>query len=240
MELDFTEKSAYRYFACGETEREVVRLLSALVGTGATVFDVGANLGFFALLASRVVGPTGHVVAFEPDPSNVERIRRNLRHNPGRTVDVEALAVADEAGEARFHIGHQDEVGSLLRDPQHVTDRSVAVPTVSLDRYLDEHAIERVDFLKMDIEGAEVLALRGMQRGLEAGRYRHLVLEWHGDKRDELSAQRGRGMEPVFQAGYCVRRLTKHLRPGRPALEPFHPSDLERRVHLLCQPPGCA
>lgn len=239
LELDFREISSYRYFACGETARQIVRVLGPLLRPGGSFFDVGANQGFFALLAGLAVGRGGRVVAFEPDPKNHAGIQRNLALNRLPQVVVEQAAVSDRDGEASFHLGRQDEVGSLMLDPRHVKEQSLSVRTVSLDRYLEEHGFEHVDVVKMDIEGAEVLAFQGMREGLEKGRYRHIILEWHADKLDELTERRTAGFQPILDAGYAVRFIRKRPRLGsRTLLEPFLPEHLERRVHLLCTAPA--
>jgi len=230
MELDLRQPDARRYFLYGVPERGVQDLLLSLLEPGMTFMDIGSNWGYYALLASKVVGAGGMAVAFEPDPDNIDCIRRNMSLNPGLDVTVEGVAVADIEGEATFHVGADSGKGSLL---QHSSGdgRSFTVPTVTLDGYLDAHGIERVDVLKMDIEGGEVLALEGMADGLEAGRYGHIVLEWHVQSQAALGERAARALDLLRSSGYEV--LIADLAGGH---RPLTPEALEaKRVYLYCR-----
>ena len=121
------------------------------------VVDVGANIGYYTLLAATIVGPTGKVIAFEPSVSNCTLVRKSLRANEVTWAKVHPYAVADEEG----------VVGFLMDDSNGVIGRGdlAAFPTrveaITLDRFLEDEP--RVEVIKMDIEGAEALALQGME-----------------------------------------------------------------------------
>lgn len=135
-----------------------------LLGPGMTVVDVGANYGLYTLQAARAVGPTGRVLAFEPAPHVYARLADHVRLNGAANVTTHPVAVSDREGTATFHLGRNDSVGSLLRP---TAGRAVEVPTTTLDAFLAAHGVGRVDAVKVDAEGAELLVLRGM-RGLLA------------------------------------------------------------------------
>jgi len=140
----------------GSYEYRKQRLFATLVSPGDTVFDIGANVGFYTLLASVQTGPKGTVVAFEPLLRNVELLERHVRLNALRNVSVVRAAVGNRKGTIRFapdlhsnSMGHIDETGSL------------EVPLVSLDGLMESGAIAMPDVVKIDVEGAEYDVLQG-------------------------------------------------------------------------------
>jgi FkbM family methyltransferase len=138
----------------GSYEREQTRLLRSLVPRGGTVLDVGAHTGYYTVLASSLVGPSGRVRAFEPHPRNARFLRRHVRLNRCHNTVVEEAAVAAGPGSAMFGGGSGSGTGSLRPDGTH------EVRTVGLDDYCGRHGL-RPDLIKVDVEGAEAQVLRG-------------------------------------------------------------------------------
>ena len=163
----------------GTYERQAQSLFRRHIHSGAVVLDVGANVGFFTLLASRLAGTTGRVHAFEPLPRNLYYLERHVRLNELSNVTVEALAIAAASGEAHFRTAPHASMGGL-RD-----DGNLHVVTASLDDLLAAGRIPAPDFIKMDIEGAEGAALQGATR-LLAGSPLTIVLSTHGYDQHEI------------------------------------------------------
>jgi FkbM family methyltransferase len=115
---------------------------------GDVAYDIGANAGFFTLLMSRLVGPSGHVHAFEPLPLNVARLRRHLRINNIANVTVHPVAVSDKTGVAKFCSYAHSAIGHISGDG------TLAVECVALDDL--DLPLPRA--IKIDIEGGESLA----------------------------------------------------------------------------------
>jgi FkbM family methyltransferase len=127
---------------------------------GDVVFDVGAGLGWEALFYSRKVGPSGRVIAIEAHPTIADYLKRSMELSRAGNTDVLHLAVADEAGTLMIEDDLSQHLGnSIGRDAR----GGVPVPAQTLDQICRERGIERVDFLKMNIEGAERPALQGMR-----------------------------------------------------------------------------
>ncbi|HYR07233.1 MAG TPA: FkbM family methyltransferase [Longimicrobium sp.] len=166
----------------GRTAPAETAALRASLPSGGTFVDVGANWGYFTLVAAHAVGSAGRVVALEPDPRVHAELAANLARNGIRNVAALAVAASDRAGEATLS-GYAEAdrnrgVSSLVAAP--VGDApSFAVRTTPLDDLLDEHGIDAVDLVKIDVEGAEELVVRGMARGLAEGRYRRVLVELH-------------------------------------------------------------
>ena len=157
----------------GTYERHMQRLFCEHIRPGATVFDVGANAGFFTLLASKLVGDSGRVYAFEPLPRNLDFLERHVQLNELANVHVEALAIAATSGEAHFRIARHASMGGLSEGG------ALRVVTASLDDLIASGRVARPGFIKMDIEGAESDALRGATE-LLAGGPLTIALSTHG------------------------------------------------------------
>jgi FkbM family methyltransferase len=134
-----------------------------MVKPGMTVVEIGAAEGYYALTASRLVGDTGKVYAFEPFPKSFELLARNVRRNGARNIILEQKAVCDKIGMARLYLSRKDPLKNSLGTGRTETDRFIEVETTTLDAYFGN---ERVNFIKMNIEGSEPLVLRGMQNVL--------------------------------------------------------------------------
>lgn len=128
------------------------------------MMDVGANFGLFTIIAARAVGPSGGVHAFEPAPEEYRKLRRNLAVNRFRNVKANAVAAGARPGVAILNVYHSgwgayNSIGPS-EDPA-VPATPISVPITSLDTYVGEHGIEQLDFLKVDVEGAERDVLTG-------------------------------------------------------------------------------
>jgi len=148
---------------------------------GDVAMDVGGNVGAVAAWLSARVGPTGRVIAFEPDAANREILRRNLALNGAANADVIETGAWDRAGELEFHAGGTYTSSFQLteyveRHPNRYRTERVRVSTI--DAEVERLGLRRLDLVKMDIEGGEGPALRGARRSLAAFRP-HLVVETH-------------------------------------------------------------
>jgi FkbM family methyltransferase len=162
----------------GVFEPETVEVFKALLEPGMTVLDVGANIGQYTLIAAHRVGPYGQVHAFEPTPPTATELRANVALNRFENVTINEVAVADAAGEALLFCTDPGSPGTnTIMTPSEDVCSAVKVPTLTLDQYLAEHHITQVDVMKLDIEGAELLALRGAQGLLRGEGAPFLVLE---------------------------------------------------------------
>ncbi len=161
MDLDLRDFICQVVWATGEFEQHTSQLLHTLLGPGDTVIDVGANVGYFTLLAARAVGPAGRVHAFEPVPDTRADLVRNVELNAFRHVTIHAEALWDQEGEATIFLGPQDQKGISAMRPFEEQAGKLTIQTARLDRFLPE--LGRVRLVKIDVEGAEHRVLRGME-----------------------------------------------------------------------------
>jgi FkbM family methyltransferase len=148
----------------GSYEHDKQQAFRRAVRPGGVVFDLGAHVGYYTLLASSLVGPEGRVFAFEPMPRNLGYLKRHLRLNRAGNVTVIEAAVSDAAGWASF----DEEIGCAMARLS--ANGKLRVRVVTLDALVSGGELPPPDFLKIDIEGAEAMALGGARETLIAHR----------------------------------------------------------------------
>ena len=154
--------------------------------SGMTVVDVGAHIGFFASKAARIVGPNGQVIAIEPSPENLPFLRRNTARNGSGNVAIHNVAASGETGRRTFNITGSSDSNGFYHHPLTHTVETFEVETVRLDDLIEGP----VDAVKIDVEGAELEVLDGMERLLQENRQMTLWVEWNP------SCQREAGQSP--------------------------------------------
>ncbi|MCL6622961.1 MAG: FkbM family methyltransferase, partial [Syntrophobacterales bacterium] len=157
----------------GSYEYEKRLLFESTVKEGSIVFDVGAHVGYYSLLASILVGSAGRVVAFEPLPENVAYLKKHIQLNHLKNVIVIKKAVSDCTGEALFQEGSSRSTGHLS------SQGNLKIQTISLDDFVRENPGLAPDYLKIDVEGAELAVLVGARK-LLAEKRPTIFLATHG------------------------------------------------------------
>ncbi len=181
-------------------EHRVERVLLDRLSPGDVVYDLGANIGWYSLLAARAVGPTGAVFAFEPELENAFHAQRNARANGFEHMTVVPAAVTDVDGWLEFQLrgSFEGRLGKIdTQSQKKVMDRpdshfkgTQLVPALALDSWIAATGQPPPTLVKIDVEGAEVGVLRGMRETLASARPA-LIVELHAtreDVADELDA----------------------------------------------------
>jgi len=160
------------HFLCGIGKEDITAdYIKPLLHAGSTFVDVGANVGYFTLLASTL---GARVVAYEPTPSVFDRLKENVALNGFERADLVNAAVMDKPGTLSLHLSGDDpEANSLFGDDPN----SVRVPAISLDDDLAARGIDHVDLLKIDAEGAEPYVLDGATRLLTSPHPPAIIME---------------------------------------------------------------
>jgi len=168
-------------FIVGEYEPGCVRALREHLLEGSVCVDVGANVGYFSILMSRLVGKHGQTIAFEPMPENVELLRENIEVNGLENIVVVAAAAGDESGSVELLNAASDRatktasvVGYHIEGPAQTT----VVRCVRLDDYFDA-SVPPPALIKIDVEGAELMVLKGARQTI-AKSQPTLIVEIHG------------------------------------------------------------
>jgi FkbM family methyltransferase len=208
-------------------EQTFVRLLAEAVPDGGTVLEGGAHLGFVTVHAARAVGPDGRVISFEANGAVLDLLRANLVANGvAERVEVVPKALGDAAGRAGFYVSSGGEMSSLF--PSDVASVPIEIEIVRAD---DEVAAP-VDVVKLDIEGGEPAALRGME-GLLTGAHppRALFLECNPELLERAGSSRDELLAWLDGYGYSVEWIDEALGRTAPLSEPWS----EAYVNLCCR-----
>ena len=143
-----------------------------------TVFDIGSNIGYYALLASHVFGHRAEVHAFEPEPQNVNRLKKNIGLN-SYDIYVHQQAVGDELGEVKIAL-HTASNRHSVADLERFEDTgTISVPQTTLDQYVDKFDADGLVIGRIDVEGYEWHVLQGMCGVLESDQDCYLFVEIH-------------------------------------------------------------
>jgi FkbM family methyltransferase len=149
----------------GHYESHLTAVFERYCTPGMTVIDVGANLGYYSLLASKLVGTTGRVIALEPNSENCRLLLSSLRLNGVTNVQLLPVA-ADAAAGWAYYSTHVGSNGGLIEDGDLLSHPGTVVPTFRLDDLVDGP----IGFLKMDVEGAEGRVVQGATQTIERDR----------------------------------------------------------------------
>lgn len=201
MRLDPTDfvDAALLFFPQLYDYRELAFLRQAL-SPGAVFLDIGAQLGLYALVASRAVGENGAVIAIEADPTTYHRLCHTLRANAANNVRALNVGVSDQEGLLRFGLAAPPlrSASSFLR----AGDATIEVESKTLPTILREQNVTRVDGVKLDIEGYEYRVLhRFLEEAAPALWPRFIITEFHADM---LSQAGGNTLELLIRHGYRV------------------------------------
>jgi len=174
-------------FFYGAFRPEVSRLINRMLRPGQVAIDIGANVGMHSVIMANRVGPTGHVVVFEPDPHPMGRLRRNMALNGIDWVTTVEAAVSARSETRTFYL-HDDSIGnfanaSLVAANVGKQTASVEMQVVSIDEWMRDNPLPRVDVVKLLAQGEEYNALQGMRGLIERDRPKIFFLYepsyWH-------------------------------------------------------------
>lgn len=196
-----------------QDEKLETKVFKNCLKPGMTVLDLGANIGFYSMFARSIVGTKGRVFAFEPSPLNASLIRASANANSFDNVTVIEAAVADRVGNAPLYLSPETySEHSLLNleskyDPRW-KNQKIDVRVVTVDDYLKKTVGNfKVDFIKMDIEGSESRALKGMKKVLDENIHIILMTEFwpNGFKEDNMSPRHF--LETLHKAGFLIHHI---------------------------------
>jgi FkbM family methyltransferase len=197
-----------RDYIFGSSELPVQEAFSRHIHPGGVVYDIGANMGFFSLIAARLVGPNGQVNAFEPVSENVRCIRENANLNRFANVQTYEVAVGNNAGAAELLLTNWDGGSTLntssVKPSEPVAKREVEV--IAIDSFIGAKNLRSPTFIKIDVEGLELEVLRGMSEILKT--VQPIILFEVDDGDRDTFHRRWRELDDYMESfGYLVTHL---------------------------------
>lgn len=170
MNLDISEFLQAHLFLYGSYELPSVRFMRRVLASGDVVADVGAQIGYITLAMATLDPGRITVHAFEPEPLNIQRLRKNIALNPGVDVRIIEKAVSDANGAIRLYLSKDHNAGthSTISGGTNVSTDFVEIPAVTLDTYVREHGISALRLIKIDVEGGEYEVIKGAHETLTA------------------------------------------------------------------------
>lgn len=218
-----------RGYVTGVYEEDLMGLINDIVKKGMTVIDLGAMIGLYTLKFSSLVGSSGHVYSFEPERSAADFLRKNVKINKCSNVTIIQKAVADKKGSREFVTSCSQGVGPVggLLGSDH-SRGALSIDTVALDDFFSELEWPSVDLIKMDIDGAETLALKGMKELSQRNPELRLVMEFDprhmayaGASSEDIT---GLLRELGFVRGEIIERRLKsfYLKDGFPMVSTYY------------------
>jgi FkbM family methyltransferase len=162
LNLDLNDWIQQQIYFLGDYEKNEIDYLYQTLKEGNTFIDIGGNIGLFSLNASKIIGEKGKVFAFEAFKPNYLKFQQHIQINNFHNIKLEHLAISDKSGFIEILYNENDNnVGMASSYLQEYTSKE-KVEAVSLDEYVKKNNISQIDLIKIDIEGAEFSALKGM------------------------------------------------------------------------------
>lgn len=228
------KRANYELLILGESlrSRGSTAVFRQRVKSEMAVVDVGANIGYYTLLAASLVGEQGRVYAFEPDPVNYALLERNVQANGYRNVVCRQQAVSNKSGETKLFAGEYGVSHSLTASAVVDPNVSIKVATTTLDDFFQEQGWPHIDFIKMNIEGWEWFAIQGMTQILRRSKDLKMIVEFYPDLLQKI------GIEPaVFIKRLKDADFTIQIIDEEKGLLPFDELNLRYRHggNILCE-----
>lgn len=217
LERALDQSIPFHLSRAGVYEAELTQLLRGWLRPGDTFLDIGANIGYFTLLAASLVGPAGQVHSFEPHPRTFRHLQRNVRLNRFSQVQLNNLALNQDGTTVQLWYGPEIDSGlaSLRRTHALLTHR-VDCPATTLDAYAAQQALGPVRAAKLDVEGAEELVLQGASQLLSGPNRPELIaLEVIRRHLDAFGFLPAAIVDHLARHGYAVHQLAVAPAGGR-------------------------
>jgi len=227
MGLDLSDWISQDIYLCGEFEPTTSAIVKSILRPGDLVVDVGANIGYFSLLFAHIVGPDGAVLAYEPVPALSKQLTRNLELNQIKNVTVSNIALSDHRGAATFYVGRVSNTGASSLRPMKDSQSSFDVELAPFDELVD--CPTAVSLIKIDVEGAELKVLRGMEKTLRQTQP-HLLVEIT----DLFLREMGDSAEALLTYIYSLGYKMYVILDGKVTLLEKHQSKLPWQWNALC------
>lgn len=153
-----------------------IKFLKQIIKNGDTVLDLGANIGVYTLIFAKLVGKSGHVFAFEPDPTNFEILSKNVKENKHENVTLVQKAVSEKNDRIKLFVSKRNHASHRIFDSEEKRN-SIEVDVITLDTYFKKIK-NPINFIKMDVEGVEGATLLGASNIIKNSKDLVIMMEY--------------------------------------------------------------
>jgi FkbM family methyltransferase len=214
-----TNTADFPLYAFGPYEPYTAELFKRVIKPGATVLDIGAQYGYFSLIAAHHVGLDGKIYAFEPSPTNFQLLKQNIYMNKYTNI-IHPLqkAVGDKRSTMTLFVYENSDAHSMYRHPQAAVKEEISVECITIDEFLGE---KPVDVIKMDIDGHDPYGLQGMKKTIAKSGSIILFAEFAPaylrragvESEDYLAQLKSLGFDTqvIDERSHCLKPVTKAL-----------------------------
>ena len=234
MYLDPRDKGISRTLLLfGERELDHKIILEKVLKKDMRVFDIGANIGYYVLMESAILGMNGKIVAVEPVPKNMQLLKRNLELNKNNITTTLQVGLSDLVEKKYFLLSEHSNLGHILDDDNYKNKKKIKIQTISLNKLIKKTFSP--DFIRMDIEGYEENVLKDLIN-LKLKKYPIICFETHLSKYKKMESI----LRKLFLKGYKVKYASSSFERGslklkklgyKPILENIKTDDVKRNIY---------
>jgi FkbM family methyltransferase len=214
LKIEFTEVQGSKMFldpgdslnlsingVYGELDTKIIR---EEIHEGDIVIDVGANIGYYTLIFAQLVGKSGKVIAFEPEPKNFEILKKNVEINNYNNVILEPKIVSEKCGKMKLYVSDSDIVAHRIQKMDTLKN-FVEVESVTLDDYLKKLNLDKkVNFIKIDVEGAEPNVLEGSNNILKKNDHLKIFTEFNREVVKNYGTEPKKMIDLLYGNGFKI------------------------------------
>jgi FkbM family methyltransferase len=216
----------------GVFEPFATKCVKKIIKKGDVVLDIGANIGYYTLIFAKLVGNSGKVFAFEPEPKNFALLVKNIEINGYKNIICVKKAVSDENGTIKLYLS-ESNMGDHRIYNSHDSRKAVKIETVRLDDYFKDYK-GRIDFIKMDIQGGELKAIKGMDYFLRKNGCRKMLTEFWPNGIKNSGSNPQQYINLLLKYGFDIYKVNEEKEKLELANIPELLKSKENDQNLLC------
>jgi FkbM family methyltransferase len=166
LDIDFNKDVDFRIYI-RKFEDHILFVFQKLLSVDSIVLDIGANIGWYSLIAAQKIKAENHIYAFEPASNAYQKLLKHISLNEASQISAHNCCIADYEGEILLNICEDDAYNSVGNSPILNIQEQVNSPVINIDAFIEKYRIPKVDIIKIDTEGAEMLVLKGAKKTLQ-------------------------------------------------------------------------
>ncbi len=218
----------------GVYEKFETELVKQKIKKGDIVLDVGANIGYYTLIFAKLVGDTGKVFAFEPDPTNFQILKKNIALNGYKNVELIQKALSDKNQKVTLILNKQNTAGNYLSSKHQTSKNSIQIDAITTDDYFKNFK-QKIDFIKIDVEGAETMVLKGMSNSLSNNKNLKLMVEYNSDAIMNMGLEPKSYLELLVKNDFSIFDInTKNMKIEKSDIQTIIKKYRDEHTNLFC------